>query len=381
MRESVKDAQQGAQRFVLIDALRAFAALWVAVHHLYYRNVALSGAHPLPEPVHTLFRQGWLGVSVFFVLSGFVIMHSLRSATITPRYIGRFALRRSLRLDPPYWLALAGMIVLNLVSSALSNETSIPPPPRVANVVAHLFYAQRFFGFDHIVGVFWTLCYEIQFYLLLVAGLGLSTRLGKNGRYIVFGLLWAFCMCCAVEWIPLTHALSFSRWPLFFLGALVYWAFIEKSVPIWLACAIGALTIAPFVWRLDEAWLLEVGVALATATLIGVGARRGFLATLSLGPVVQFLGRISYSIYLLHMVVGSRAVHLVMRYYGHSLTPMQDVVAVVAGLLVTVGVSYVNYRLVEKPAHSLSRRISMDTQTPMWQRVRGAEPTADLNAA
>lgn len=353
------------ERFVLIDALRAFAALWVVAHHWYFRNLVAEGSTPFVQPIDSFFREGWLGVEVFFVLSGFVITHSIRGAHITPSYVGRFALRRSLRLDPPYWVAIAGIIVLNFLSAAITHER-LEPPPSGASIVAHLFYLQGFFGFRHIVGVFWTLCYEIQFYLILVTATGVAARF-KNGRLFVFVPLWFFCIATAMNWIPLPQAFCFSRWPLFFLGVIVHWAFVEKSWPRWVVPVFAIGMVLPIATLNDWKWDLEVLVAALTAGLIALAAWRGWLTTVSMGPVVQFYGRISYSVYLLHMVIGTRALHLAMRHFGYQLVPWQSVLALLFSLAVTTFACYVNYRLVEKPAHGLSRRVSMTKGEPIFR--------------
>ena len=60
-----------------------------------------------PDSMRQLAGGGHFGVNVFFVLSGFVIARSVRDGSMTPAYLGRFTLRRSVRLDPPYWSAIA----------------------------------------------------------------------------------------------------------------------------------------------------------------------------------------------------------------------------------------------------------------------------------
>src|SRR4051794_15898753 len=90
-------------RSTYVDALRGIAAFSVACYHI-------TRYGPLPEPASQIipgvlqrwFDYGWMGVQVFFVISGFVIAYSVRNARVTPGFLGNYALRRSIRLDPPY---------------------------------------------------------------------------------------------------------------------------------------------------------------------------------------------------------------------------------------------------------------------------------------
>jgi len=74
----------------LCRRLRGVAALAVVLCHLR-------------GPLGAVTEYGWLGVQVFFVLSGFVMSQTLARYTVTPRFVGNFILRRSVRLDPVYW--------------------------------------------------------------------------------------------------------------------------------------------------------------------------------------------------------------------------------------------------------------------------------------
>src|SRR5471030_2381991 len=105
---SVKPLRQGSrrsQRMPALDAIRGVACLAVVWYHVYCFS-ALPQLLKLPSWIDRIIRHGFLGVEVFFVLSGVVIALSILGDRITWAYLGRFALRRSLRLDPPYWAAL-----------------------------------------------------------------------------------------------------------------------------------------------------------------------------------------------------------------------------------------------------------------------------------
>ncbi len=156
------------QRLAPIDGLRAIAVLWVvAFHGVLFLGPQVPGsalAGLVARPWAHAALQGDLGVDLFFVLSGFLIARMLlaeqaRAGTIR---LGRFWLRRALRLLPAYWAALALVALLFPVNS----ETAW----------TNVLYVNNFVSFDHaFMGWAWSLAIEEQFYLLaplLVLALG-----------------------------------------------------------------------------------------------------------------------------------------------------------------------------------------------------------------
>jgi peptidoglycan/LPS O-acetylase OafA/YrhL len=120
------DAHISTQRFAFVDALRGLAALSVVLYHSYeVGHIAGLLAH-LPAWVTHLLRQGGIGVAVFFVLSGFVIPHSVARSRVTLPFVGRFMLRRSLRLEPPYWFAIALAICFAQLSARVLPGKELP---------------------------------------------------------------------------------------------------------------------------------------------------------------------------------------------------------------------------------------------------------------
>jgi peptidoglycan/LPS O-acetylase OafA/YrhL len=122
---------------------------------------------------HLLRQQGDIGIAVFFVLSGFVISHSVARSRVTFPFVGRFMLRRSLRLEPPYWLAIALVICFAHLSARVLPGKELTSFS-AGQIAAHIFYLQEMLGYPHINIVFWTLCQEVQFYLVYVLLLALS---------------------------------------------------------------------------------------------------------------------------------------------------------------------------------------------------------------
>lgn len=340
-------------RYSFVDALRGVAALGVVVYHGYSKNLVPMSGYELPQPLHVLFSNGNLGVYIFFVISGFVITQSIRASHITPKFIGWFAVRRSLRLDPPYWVTIAAMIVLSYVSGRVQRDHAPLPVPAWDAVVAHLFYLQGFLGYPQILGVFWTLCYEFQFYLTLVILVGICQwpRVPARARWVVFALLWiGSALCVAGSPEPTGEVLFVYAWPYFFLGVVVNWVHNAKESPVMLAIVgAGTAALLPFA-------PLKVCVALVTAAAIHRVSVSGRLSSLSLGRFAQYLGRISYSLYLVHMLVGTPLVRFGIRHLGKM---NFGTALVLMGLAVAVSVmaAHVMYVVVERPAVRWSHRL------------------------
>ena len=351
-------------RYVFVDALRGVAALAVVLFHAYSKNLLPMTGYRLPEPFHTICNYGHLGVYIFFVISGFVIAQSIHGEVITLRFAAWFAARRAIRLDIPYWTTIAAMIALTYVSNHMQHDRSLPMPT-VGSIAAHLVYLQGFFDYPNIVGVFWTLCYELQFYLALITLTGGTQRLVERislpswlrSRWVLFVPLWILSLWVATNRTNLTEAAFLYGWPYFFLGTLVNWIHHGKA-PSW--------TLVPFLISLVAAGavsqgnahfeLPEVGAACATALAIFTVARRGRLASWTLGRPLQYLGRISYSLYLVHMLVGTPAMRLGIRFLGKTPPLLQAIVLMGISTGVSIVAAQMMYVFVERPSTKLSQR-------------------------
>jgi peptidoglycan/LPS O-acetylase OafA/YrhL len=345
-------------RYAFIDALRGIAAVWVVVYHAYSKNLLPMTGYQFPEPLHGIFDTGNMGVYIFFVISGFVIMQSIRSACVTPGFIGRFALRRSLRLDPPYWATIAGMIVLSYVSGRLQRDHAPLPQPTWDAVVAHLFYVQGFLGYPQIVSVFWTLCYEIQFYLVLAIAICVWQRGALRSRWLLFAPLWLFSALCIWGAIDATEALAAYGWPYFFLGVVVNWVHNREARPTALAVTAAATALlVPFAGARPI-------VALVTAGAVYAVSVTGRLASLTLGSVLQYLGRISYSLYLVHMLVGTPLVRFGLRRFGRMDFAHASLL-MLGAIAISVAAAHVLYVAVERPAVRWSHRVFAGRARPV----------------
>ena len=349
-------------RFKTIDGLRGIAALAVVVFHLHGATKVAFGDW-LPSLLDRFFAAGHYGVDIFFVISGFVIAFSIRSAAPTWGFVGRFALRRSIRLDPPYWTAIA--LELAVQALALRLGFSEQPLPSLAAVAAHFLYLQNLLGLGNVVDVFWTLCFEIQFYLALITFFvlhrQLADRLGARtaqtlaiavlGASFVYSLAGRF----GLGGLHVHPGFAAIRWYQFLLGALVWWT-VDRKVG-WAAL--------PLAWALVATTVLGVGASawellpIAVSALIFAAHRHdGMSSWLSSRPL-QFLGAISYSLYVFHATIGWRFIRLVGVVAGEKPSVLVPVVAFTTGIALCIAFAWLAWRAIEGPSLTFSKRVEL----------------------
>jgi len=350
-----------APHFAFVDGLRGLAALAVVLYHVGFggERAKLVGNH-LPAFVREpIVQHGGLGVAVFFVLSGLVMAHTLRNARVTPRYTGRFALRRLARLTPPYYASIAVAIAVAGIATVVKGQAFLleDRPLTAVRLLSHLPYLQESLHQHEIVSVYWTLCYEVAFYLTFCVLMGvagvLDRRLGGlRGRAVVFSIVAAGALVLSLghiqgEMRPAPWVRAFFA---FLLGVFCYWVW-QRTMPMWPLLVYGALALATGL-RAEPAYRY---VAVATAALLLIAGRRDYMGRWLKGPVVQFLGRTSYSMYLFHSAALTVVYYATSEIIGESLGA--QVVYVVVGLAACVVTSAVMWHVFERPSIALSQRV------------------------
>ena len=310
-KDHLADAQN--QRFTLVDAIRGIAACAVVARHLFY-NATMGPRleNVLPLPLQTLSIWGAAGVYAFFVISGFVIAHSLRFNPLTRAGIGNFALRRQLRLDPPYWATIFLIVLASAPSFSILRDLS------AGGFVANIFYLQKIVDAPSIVSVAWTLCMEIQFYIVFVALLWAgrnrrNPRADNNAAPNAIALLLASAIFgLALVQFRFFSAYFVSYWHYFALGVAVYWTLRGAISNRWAAIYIGLFALGTLLsdWHginrfgtFHSLSLTGMLVGLTTALLLWWAGTHGTLATWGDQQFLQYLGRVSYSLYLIHPLV------------------------------------------------------------------------------
>lgn len=334
-------------RFRELDGLRGVAALSVVLYH--FTDEAASRYPDDPSPLIS-FPAGEYGVQLFFLISGFVILMSAGTARVP----SDFTISRATRLYPAYWVSLAIAVVV----ASWANVPDVPLDPNVVTV--NLTMVQRWFNVPNVLDVYWTLAVEMQFYVLLFLLL-LLTRCRLSDRLMTtVAASWLFASLTVAIWaFPASHDISpqfvstpvktilnvtlAAYGPLFCTGMLAFRSRRDGSVH-WLM--LPAACIATLTTGLLQTWSAAAWVG-GVCLVFLVVAMRPRTRLLTIFPL-QWLGRISYSLYLLHAAIGYALIHALWPFLGR---PAAVLVAVAASL----GLSWVVYEVVEKRMSSWLR--------------------------
>lgn len=326
-----------AGRDLVIDALRGVAALVVVLHHLnaiqYYA----------PNPARTWWQHvtsfGYLGVPVFFVLSGFCIG---RTWDRRPG-AGLFFARRFRRIFPPYlaslFLVLGGLVAWRLING-VNDVTPVPTTP--GHWLATLtLCTDPASGFSTVNWVYWSLTNEVFYYLVL--GLLLLVPGQSGPRRAAFAAHAGFCLLeLSGHDFRGTPLFFVDHWGIFALGLGALLLVSRRPEAPWF---LGISAVHFGVQYLQQRFTLDEAVGLIAFGLVLMP--HAAPVTRILQPLAA-VGRISYSLYLVHVPVG---VYFFMRMavpflHGSSLN---FVLSQVIGLSLVLAVAAVFFRWVELP--------------------------------
>jgi peptidoglycan/LPS O-acetylase OafA/YrhL len=157
---SLSASQSNLSRYIpALDGVRGIAIIWVVLHNAMDRELLPAG--PLFHGIELFAHLGWMGVQLFFALSGFLITAGLLDSQGTPHYFRNFYAKRALRILPLYYAVLLVLLVilprLVTLSSPFSSAHQLPLWLFTTNWTSSVPY-----GFAH----FWSLAVEEQFYLV-----------------------------------------------------------------------------------------------------------------------------------------------------------------------------------------------------------------------
>lgn len=351
-----------------LDGLRALAALWVVLSHMWCCQFGMFAHGGVAGAVTNWLLYSHLAVDLFIVLSGFcLILPVARSGRISVAPLG-FYLRRARRILPPFYAALVLSILARVLLQRLSGfPASVPLRAVLTNalLLQDLFLNRNIFN-----GPFWSIAVEWRIYFLFPVIVWTLMRFGCRAT-----LLWTGCAGYALNfailhWQP--HMFLACPWYLllFAMGSCAAWAAYAPSFrgdnrpPSWaLASALLAAALALLLHRFpvtsrslvlfgEHMPLIDAVAGAAASSFLIVLARASQRPALALrrvleGRILAGLGGFAYSLYLIHMPLVLLLNALIVRLALPA--PARLATMTLAGLPVVAAAAYLFYLGCEKP--------------------------------
>lgn len=369
----------------VLTGIRGWAALWVLLYHAWGQSGSkpiILGSDAFGADVTPFFRMGGAGVTVFFVLSGFLLslpfaawQAGLRDKPAT----GAYLIRRVARVFPAYYAQLAVLILISAIDLGWSAV------PNAADMGRHLLmlFMPPPLGMEPRNGVWWTLPIEFSFYIALP----LIAVLLRSDR-----CMWLFAMAIAsmvawryfaVTWLADSSIQSRVSAAYQLPGSMDSFGFgmlasiihvNRKTMLVWLrrpayldfATLLGVAVLVGAIYWLHYGgkgywsntpifYLWTPALSLGITAIVLAGAGGGRIASLLFANrFMVYAGLVSYSVYLWHFPI---LVWMKSQPFVQSVADHRLAVLLLVGMPTTLAVASISYFLVERPCLRLRLRV------------------------
>ncbi len=352
-----------------LTGIRALAAGWVVLEH--YKEPLFDLAPGLQFLV-PLVRGGYLGVEVFFVLSGFIISYNYadRFRRFARGSYRTFLWARFGRIYPVHLVTVAVMGALVLAAGAVGMPLTSEARNTVGNFAANVFMVQAWPGFRAVNWPAWSVACEaaayVAFPLLAMWVVRLRPALALTSAALVLaaGVLGVQLLATVGNFWPLSYPMMWLRITVEFAAGCLLWAAWRWGVtpgPRWdavaLTAAMGTVAVL-YATGGRESPVTFTAVPLIALFVVTCASATGPFGRLLAAPLTEWGGRISYSLYMTHSIVLGVTNKLV-GWERFVAAPLGVRVLVLIGyaLVITV-VAAVTFYVVEEPGRRLVRRPS-----------------------
>jgi peptidoglycan/LPS O-acetylase OafA/YrhL len=355
-------------RFYEIDLLRFLAAMAVVLFHYTFRGFSEGGYNPIEYPVISEFsRYGYLGIHLFFIISGFVILLSAMN-----RSAFKFAISRIVRLYPAFWAGVSISALIVYWYGAPLFEVNL------SQYLMNLTMLSGYIGVEHVDGVYWTLLVELRFYALIFLLL-LIRKIKQIEYFLGAWLVIAFVHAL----IPLPKIIAFfifPEWaPLFISGSLFYLIHLKglnlyRGILLLLAYLI-ALHFA--VYEIDELNTFysstlspKVVITVLTVFYLCFTLIAANKVSLFRSASLVKIGILTYPLYLIHQNIG----FIVFSNLAESVNKYVLLGGLITLMLISAWLIHI---LVEKHLGGFMKR-TLDRITTSKQTIETTNKTVDL---
>ncbi|MFI6780059.1 acyltransferase family protein [Micromonospora sp. NPDC050276] len=353
----------GNDRLVVLDGLRLFAALMVVVYHLLHGEGVRDQAWGAPAGqlfpgLAGVAAYGWLGVELFFLISGFVICMSSWGRTV-----GEFAVARVVRLYPAYWFAVVATTAVLVLFPVFATHRDW------THVLVNMTMLQSLMGVPDVEQAYWTLSVELLFYVLfalVVVMRGVTVK-----RVVAFCALWTLASLVA-PWVnnPMVFMFLGRGYAQYFIAGIAFYLMYRfgANVLLWAIVGCSWIIAVSRLWSEIETYKTSTfmpAAACVTVFFVVMALIANHKSNRIRWRWLTTAGALTYPLYLMHAQIGLTVIAATRQY----LPAWALLGATVAGLLL---LSYLVHRLVERPAARRLRRALVQSLDSM--RAADAAP-------
>ncbi|MEO5684466.1 MAG: acyltransferase [Chitinophagaceae bacterium] len=358
------------KRIPELDGLRGMAILLVLSFH-YINNELIHSTGRLGKVLAKLTSFGWVGVDLFFVLSGFLIGSILIRNTGSSRYFSSFYLRRMVRIIPNYYLLLLIFLVILSVpffkdNYFLTGNNVIPQWSYFA--MLHNFYMAYLENMGNTaLSVTWSIGIEEQFYIVFPLVVYFV-----NYKWLPVILVAAIVAACFLRmgyksWIP-AYVLLPCRMDALSFGALVAWlnhyhdlqVLVKKYFRLLIAVIAADMAACMYLYLKYE----DLGpvknslfaIVFAIMLVFALTLKESWYGKILRSNILVRIGTISYSLYLFHYLILGLFHHMIGNKQGVGIYNTTDLIIAVIAFIVSIIFSWVVFKFLETPMVNWGRR-------------------------
>lgn len=356
-------------RLASLDWLRGIASVWVLFYHL---DVTMQkDKYFAAEPLSDFAAVGYRGVDLFFLLSGFVMTLTLYGSEKERLHgMADFAIRRVFRIFPLYLIVFSALFVAAAIIGVGGPEGFVPT---IGNFVWNALLLPRDDLTTYIPVSAWTLTHELMFYSMCIFGF-----YSKRLFWILLAIWSALCLLRFAGGSPIKNwEMPLSPLNIYFLlgavCAMLTRYLKTQNALAWLGGGLLFLVLAIYVetQHSGSGNRTPKDAILYAAGFFAITFSMAFFTTDNrsiLARILHYLGKVSYSLYLLHYPI---IVVLAMVVSRVDTGPIGQISFVLLSMVVSLIASSLSFRLVESPAVSLGKMVSKKAVT---QLMRNAVP-------
>lgn len=320
----------------IFDFFRGIAALGVVLFHYSNSHLFLLKGSSIAEYL----KFGRYGVDLFFIISGFIIPFSISAIDYKLKDFYKFFLKRTIRIVPVAYAVMLFVILFYYGAYFVNGkylDGVVWPGLGLEALVSNLFFIVPYMHSEWFEPVFWTLSIEFEYYIIIGLLFPFFRKVNSSNLTFVFVLF---------SWLqPFHFASIFNYIDYFLLGYLLYLSFKQEIKPlIFYAAVIGIIC---HIFYINE---ITGGVLSILALLL-------FKFYNKSNYLFSKLGNISYSLYVIHPLVGYTLEIIFKRFFDLGHSDFSKIFFILFFTLISVGVAQIFHLLIEKPILKLSKSI------------------------